>query len=104
MIPSIGYGADRTEIDLSNREHAVQFGGDAGKQLHSRPAWAVDVPVVGEHPRLLEAVIERVAVEELDVTDPDRHAPLPCGGPPGLEAPGAAAGTRPPGATTSASS
>ncbi len=104
MIPGVGYGTHRTEIDVAVRQHAIEVGGYAGEQVHPRPAGAIDAPFVGKHAGLLKAVIERVAVEKLDVSDPDRHAWLPCGGPPGLGTPDAAAGAGPPGTAPSASS
>ena len=73
VIAGVGDGADGPEIDLAGRQHAVEIGGDAGKQFHTRAVRPVDMPVGGQHARLLEPVVERVAVQKLDVAHADGH-------------------------------
>jgi len=52
---------------------SISPGGDAGKEVDARTIRTVEAPVGGQHTRLLETVVERVAVEELDMAHTHGH-------------------------------
>ena len=77
VIAGVGDGADGADIDEALHQHAVESCGHSGHQFQLRTAGMVAQPTPQESPAPVQPMVERIAVEETDVSHPDRHLPAP---------------------------